>query len=402
MKDRLDVLMVQAAAIEGYPPTINQANIMAEAGIKVGVLCMWHPELEDKNLLNPSIKRWVGARQWLSFKEPLSPVWIRFFRQKAFARKLAWIRKRFRPQIEIGYDNIGCRYLGPPERNKSKTIWHLHEHPDPKLAVSRGVCLAQDFIKRHADSADLIVVPDYGRARAMLNSGIVKKLPTVVMNCPRRLENIPANALQAAIGQFGFNNQSIVLYQGAVSDVQCSDITVKSMWLWPKSSLLVFIGPVKEIWKQKIMTIASTVDKKLVDRIVFMPPVKYTELFSYTVGASLGIGLIRPQGEHYTYCSGASNKRFEYMACKIPQVANSGPGMDQIIEKTGAGICVNPESPEAVGEAISDLLKNKDKRIQMGKNGRQAHLEKFNYEVQFEPVLQHIKRFLKNQTVRSP
>jgi len=315
---------------------------------------------------------------------------------------MAAVRRRHKPRVEIAYDAIGCHYLGRPRDSDAFTIWHLHEHIDANLAVSTSSRKSHQFVRRHAADADLVVVPDAGRAEALLEAGFVPERPAVVMNCPRRQEVLPADRLRPALRERGSSGKVVVLYQGSIGEIQCADVVVRSMSMWPHEATLVFLGPVHREWRDRIERLARDQGDGVVQRLVMLPRVGYRDLLGYTVGADLGLGLIRQRGEHFGYCSGASNKRFEYMACGVAQVANRGHGMQELIEDTGCGACVDEESPEAVGRTVSRLIGEADARAEMGRKARKAHLEKYNYEVQFEPVRRRILEVLAGQGIERP
>ncbi|MPM98241.1 GDP-mannose-dependent alpha-(1-6)-phosphatidylinositol monomannoside mannosyltransferase [bioreactor metagenome] len=62
-------------------------------------------------------------------------------------------------------------------------------------------------------------------------------------------------------------------------------------------------------------------------------------------------------------------KLYEYMACGKPVVAGSISGVADAIEASKGGLSVPPENPEALAEAISNLLDNQDLRAGMGLRG---------------------------------
>ena len=73
------------------------------------------------------------------------------------------------------------------------------------------------------------------------------------------------------------------------------------------------------------------------------------------------------------------NKLFEYMSAELPVIASNFPLWREIVEGSGCGVCVDPESPQAIAQAISMLLDSPLKVEQMGCAGRKAVLSHYNW-----------------------
>jgi len=72
-------------------------------------------------------------------------------------------------------------------------------------------------------------------------------------------------------------------------------------------------------------------------------------------------------------------KVFEYMACGKPVVASRIEGLE-FIEEEGAGCLVELGDVIGLGKALEDLLRNRDKRIEMGRRGLEIAREKFSWD----------------------
>jgi glycosyltransferase involved in cell wall biosynthesis len=86
------------------------------------------------------------------------------------------------------------------------------------------------------------------------------------------------------------------------------------------------------------------------------------------------------------------------MALGLAQVTNQGPGVAEIIERGQCGLCVDPNSPELIGAAVSRLLGDPDLRRGMGERARALHLDRYHYETQFRPVLDWIRAQAQSST----
>ncbi len=90
-----------------------------------------------------------------------------------------------------------------------------------------------------------------------------------------------------------------------------------------------------------------------------------------------GMVTFLPAPNHNNACP---NKMFEYMASGIPVIASNFEKWIPIIEGNYAGICVDPTNIEEISNAIGYLKNNPQIAAEMGKNGRKAFEEKYNWQ----------------------
>lgn len=80
-------------------------------------------------------------------------------------------------------------------------------------------------------------------------------------------------------------------------------------------------------------------------------------------------------------------KMFEYMAAGIPVIASNFPVWNAIVDGAQCGLCVDPLDPKAIGEAVQYLLDYPEEAEKMGKNGRLAVEEKYNWLIEEQKLL---------------
>lgn len=97
-----------------------------------------------------------------------------------------------------------------------------------------------------------------------------------------------------------------------------------------------------------------------------------------------GLLLIKPIPHEMT---GMPIKMCEYMAASVPIIASDFPFWREIVEGTGAGIVVDPMDDDAIIRAMRWMLENPDRAAEMGRRGRQAVLERFNWDIEAEQLL---------------
>ena len=79
-------------------------------------------------------------------------------------------------------------------------------------------------------------------------------------------------------------------------------------------------------------------------------------------------------------------KMFEYMIAEVPVIASNFPYWSDIVNDAGCGICVDPMKPEEIRGAVDYICRHPDIAREMGRNGREKVLEKYNWDREKEKL----------------
>lgn len=105
-----------------------------------------------------------------------------------------------------------------------------------------------------------------------------------------------------------------------------------------------------------------------------------------------GLVVFQPARNHI---NAQPNKLFEYMAAGLPVIASEFPLWKTIVEGENCGICVNPLDVESVRTACVFLMENDEIAESLGKNGRRAIEEKYNWNCEEEKLVSLYRELIK-------
>jgi glycosyltransferase involved in cell wall biosynthesis len=131
--------------------------------------------------------------------------------------------------------------------------------------------------------------------------------------------------------------------------------------------------------------------KKGYEKVHFLGWVSRDQLAKVYRIASVGLVCFLPAPNHV---DALPNKLFEYMAAGIPIIASKFPLWRSIVEGNRCGICVEPESPKEIADAIAFLKSNPREAQQMGVRGRRIVETEYNWNRESRKLLQFYRRFL--------
>lgn len=107
--------------------------------------------------------------------------------------------------------------------------------------------------------------------------------------------------------------------------------------------------------------------------------------------ARAGIVVLNPTPR---YLEAWPTKLFEYMSAGLPVIASDFPLWREIVEGVGCGLLVNPLDHREIAEAIQYLLTHPKEAEEMGRRGRQAVQERYNWDIEKEKLLSLYRRLV--------
>jgi glycosyltransferase involved in cell wall biosynthesis len=89
------------------------------------------------------------------------------------------------------------------------------------------------------------------------------------------------------------------------------------------------------------------------------------------------------------------SKIFESLAMERPVLFTGGGEAKRLIERSGSGICIEPEDPQALACAVRDLAQRRSELADMGRRGRrfvEAHYDRTALAKQYLAILARVAR----------
>ena len=178
-----------------------------------------------------------------------------------------------------------------------------------------------------------------------------------------------------------------ICYVGLISKIRGIEELVKSLEF--TNAKLTLIGNFQSKEEEKKVRALPTWEK-----VNYLGKRNRTEVAKILSESKMGVVTFYPEPNHI---EAQPNKLFEYMAAGLPSIVSDFPLWREIIEENNCGICVDPQNPKAIGMAVNTLLENPDKCLEMGKNGKQAVTEKYNWKKQEEKLIQLYHKILSKE-----
>ncbi|MDF7817866.1 glycosyltransferase [Runella sp. MFBS21] len=113
------------------------------------------------------------------------------------------------------------------------------------------------------------------------------------------------------------------------------------------------------------------------NHLTFYGYVSQEQAFEYAKTSLAGIVLLKPVGD---YVDSYPTKLFDYMALGLPVITSDLPLLKEVIEAHQCGFCVSAYDADSLAHAMITCIENPVLMTQIGQNGRDAVIHKYNWE----------------------
>jgi len=173
-------------------------------------------------------------------------------------------------------------------------------------------------------------------------------------------------------------------YIGGVAPARGSTITLEALRILKRRGREVHfecVGPASETHKTQLERLVNAYGLDGIRFRGYMLPDNGWRLISC---CHIGVALLEPTPN---YVESYPTKMFEYMAMALPVVVSDFPLYREVVEGARCGICVNPERPQDVADAIEWLLDHPQEAEAMGRRGQEAVRTRYNWDMEAQKLL---------------
>lgn len=351
------IIMPTFERIEWMPPTIDLLKRLNDMGHEVVCITIFPSDyltkLQLKNVRNKYLyKKEISLQRKIKYIKGISGLLFRMdtLIKRFFARRLSKLIKEELHKggylwvvNEMTVILSGCKFL-KGIKNYAFTIYELHEDTFPNRNI-----------KRAAQAAEIVVVPEYCRAHIMKSRYRLKKLPIIL---PNKSEIVPykgslPEAAQSAIEAIKTKKaegKKIVLYMGGIGQERPLDGIVSAL---DDSDRYIFaiIGRQSEYLNQLRAKSNSFLYLGAYDPPVHLEVARYAD-----IGVLNYVSLSSVQGLNAIFC--APNKIYEYTGLGLPVIANDIPGLRFEILTNQCGELVDFSNKDSVLYALDTISDN--------------------------------------------
>ncbi len=232
----------------------------------------------------------------------------------------------------------------------------------PRLVHPLAMLLAKGLVKLADKGFDGIVAATEHIAGLYSNPN-----RAVVHNYPY-LHEYPASSAEHVPGR--------VVYVGMLSQGRQVDVMIDAVRQVPGATLLV-AGKADD----DIRPLLESGDP----RIDYRGMLPSTEVPGIVASGSIGLVFLKPLGN---YVDSLPTKLFEYMAAGIPAVVSDFPWLRRILGGHDCCVFVDTTTAAAPAEAIAALVADPVRAAEMGRRGRAAIEQEFNFEAEVPALLE--------------
>lgn len=205
------------------------------------------------------------------------------------------------------------------------------------------------------------------------------------------VRNIPAlkkNSITLSKKELGIDDtKAMIVLQGSGINIHRGAEEAVLAMQFVNDAVLFIIGggDVIDILKEMVA------EKKLENKVMFIPKLPMDKLLQYTVHADVGLTLDKNTNINYRFS--LPNKLFDYIHAGVPVLASKLVEIEKIIREFDIGELIDSHNPEHIAHKLTDLLNDKT-RLSVLKENCKFAATKLNWETEETRLIDVFKEYI--------
>lgn len=344
----MNVLVVHSLDIEAFPPVRNLISILAENGHNVTVLT------RNKNNIY-----FQDAKRIRIIPLPENK-YHSIFRIFNYLSRVRFLRREF--DREMPKNDILWTTTDSTVRELKGRVFRC-KHVMQLMELIDDIPEIQPFqfkkvnLKKYAQKAYKVVVPEYNRARIQKTWWDLKETPTVLPNKPVDEEidmsKVPSEAVEI-IDKLKQEKRKVILYQGVFGIDRNFELFAEAFKMLSDKVVFCLLGPDNNYRKKLCEQYPD------IEYLGYLSPPYHLLITPYAYAALLTYLPSRKCGNQSVlnalYC--APNKIYEYAKFGIPMIGNDVPGLDLPFKLYNIGRIYHGSGVEEMKAVLNDIDNN--------------------------------------------
>jgi glycosyltransferase involved in cell wall biosynthesis len=366
-------LFLQVCEAGAYPPIINAAHLMNDAGWKVTVLSC--PSI-DRDMPFP-----CGPEIDLISLEPRPNYVVQKHQFLEYCWRAQVAARDFRPTLVYASDPLAAiPGMIAASLCRAELVYHEHDSPNAQADLAAPLRWAR---RRIVHKADALVFPNECRAAlARAELSFDPRRQRIVWNVPRRKEVQPFRPHPSP--------RSIIYYHGSIVPDRLPLTVVEAIAaLAPMVELQIagyetpsghgFVGFLKERFGEA----------KAGGLIEYLGPMNRDAVLAAAARADIGLAFMPMESTdvNMRHMAGASNKAFDYMAAGLPFLVSDLPEWRTMFVMPGFALAADPRNRDSVKRQLEQLINDVELRNRQRERCQAMIRDEWNYDTKFGRLL---------------
>jgi glycosyltransferase involved in cell wall biosynthesis len=266
-------------------------------------------------------------------------------------------------------------------------VYHEHDNPGSETGTSRFIQFVLWTRQKVARRATFCVLPNRERAKEFRLSTNTSQFIHCVWNCPARADAAGQLVLSTDRREF------ILFYHGSIVPARVPLTVLNALSMLPGNVRFQVAG-YETIGHLGYVAILKAEAQRLgiQKRFEYLGAFPRKDLLPLCRNADVGLSLMPTTTSDLNEqaMTGASNKPFDYLACGVPLLVSDLPDWKELFVEPGYALACDPADPYSIAQALSWFVEHPGQTRQMGDQGRRRILNEWNYESQFQKVLERM------------